>query len=74
MYKWIMPNEYGDKESKIQDLNLHYVGVTRAKDVCYIMNGSRRYRGKQDDYVSAESSPFLDMPGIRERKYDVNWK
>ena len=57
-----------------QDLNLHYVGLTRAKDVCYIMNGSSRYRRKQNDFISAEPSPFLNMPGLAERRYDVIWK
>ena len=74
MYKWIMPNEYGDETSVRQDLNLHYVGLTRAKDVCYIMNGSSRYRRKQNDFIPAEPSPFLNMPGLAERRYDVIWK
>lgn len=74
LYKWVMPNEYGDKETVLQDLNLHYVGITRAKDVCYIMNGSKRYRGKQNDYISAELSPFLQMPGLAERRYNICWK
>ena len=47
LYKWILPNEYGDETSQIQDLNLHYVGITRAIDVCYLMSGSMRYRSRQ---------------------------
>lgn len=74
MYKWIMPNEYGDETSVQQDLNLHYVGITRAKDVCYIMNGTRRYRKRQNDFILAEPSPFLNKPGLVERRYDVCWK
>ena len=73
LYKWIMPNEYGDETSILQDFNLHYVGITRAKDVCYIMNGSRRYRKRQNDFISAEPSPFLNEPGLVERRYDVCW-
>ena len=74
MYRWIMPNEYGDETAILQDLNLHYVGITRAKDVCYIMNGNKRYRSKQNDYISAEPSPFLNKPGLAERRHDVCWK
>lgn len=74
MYRWIIPNEYGDEATVQQDLNLHYVGITRAKDVCYIMNGSKRYRSKQNDYVSAEPSPFIQKPGLAERRHDVRWK
>lgn len=43
MYKYIISDELGDAEEKKQSLNLHYVGITRAIDVCYIMNGTRRY-------------------------------
>lgn len=74
MYRWIMPNEYGDETAILQDLNLHYVGITRAKDVCYIMNGNKRYRSKQNDFISAEPSPFLNKPGLAERRHDVCWK
>jgi len=73
MYKWIIPNEYGGEEEHRQGLNLHYVGITRAKDACYIMNGSRRYRIKHNDFVFAEASPFLEQPGLVERRYDVAW-
>lgn len=74
MYRWIIPNEYGDATSQMQDLNLHYVGITRAIDVCYIMNGTKRYRSKQGDFVTAEPSPFLCKPGLAERRNDVTWK
>ena len=56
-----------------QLLNLHYVGVTRAIDVCYIMNGSRRYRSKYKDFVNADPSAFLNMPGLSERRRNVEW-
>lgn len=74
MYRWIIPNEYGDATSQMQDLNLHYVGITRAIDVCYIMNGTKRYRSRQGDFVPAEPSPFLCKPGLAERRNDVTWK
>lgn len=74
MYRWIIPNEYGDATSQMQDLNLHYVGITRAIDVCYIMNGTKRYRSRQGDFVTAEPSPFLCKPGLAERRNDVTWK
>ena len=73
LYKWIFPYEQGTPEEKRQDINLHYVGITRAKEVCYIMNGTLRYRSKQHDYVKTEPSPFLFLPGLCERRHDVNW-
>ena len=74
MYRWILPNEYGDAAAQMQDLNLHYVGITRAIDVCYLMNGTKRYRSRQGDFVTAEPSPFLFKTGLAERRNDVIWK
>lgn len=74
MYKWVIPNEFCGKLEYQQNLNLHYVGLTRAKDACYIMNGTERYRGRQKDYISAEPSPFLFLPGLESRREDISWK
>lgn len=73
LYRWVFPNEYASDEDKTQDLNLHYVGVTRAKEACYIINGTSRYRKKNDDYIYAEPSPFLDLPGLEERSITEKW-
>lgn len=73
MYKYILSDEWDKKEDIEQMLNLHYVGVTRAIDVCYIMNGSLRYRAKYNDYYSAYPSSFLALPGLTERRRDVCW-
>lgn len=73
LYKWVFPNEYDSDEAKIQDLNLHYVGITRAKDACYIVNGTQRFRSKNNDYIKALPSPFLEYPGVSERRIDVVW-
>ena len=74
MYKYIISDERGDEEQIRQLLNLHYVGVTRAIDVCYIMIGTKRYRAKNDDFYKAEPSSFLDIKGLSERRKDVSWK
>lgn len=73
MYKYIIPNEYGNDQSRLQDLNLHYVGITRAKKACYILLGTKRYRNKQNDYIDAVPSPFLSIQGLGERRNDVVW-
>ena len=44
-----------------------------AIDVCYIMNGTRRYRAKYGDFYDAKPSSFLFMPGLSERRNDVRW-
>ena len=72
MYKWVLSNEYGSEEEKLQNLNLHYVGVTRAIDVCYIMLGSKRYNSKGKCYDALPSS-FLEKQELTYRRLDVKW-
>lgn len=56
------------------DESSKYVGLTRAKDACYIMNGTARFRSKKNDYIFAEPSSFLSKPGLAERRKDVRWE
>ena len=58
---------------KLQMLNLHYVGITRAIDACYFMIGTKRYRQRYSDFYSAYPSNFLIRPGMKERRCDVHW-
>ena len=60
--------------TKVVVVDLHYVGLTRAKDACYIMNGTARFRSKKNDYIFAEPSSFLSKPGLAERRKDVRWE
>ena len=73
MYKYIISDDRGDADEIAQMLNLHYVGVTRSIDVCYIMNGTSRYRRKYNDFVDAYPSAFLNKPGLSERRRNVDW-
>ena len=73
MYKYIIPNEYEDVDAQQQYLNLHYVGVTRAIEACYILVGTKRYRKSKDDFVDALPSPFLSIDGLKERRIDEAW-
>lgn len=51
LYDWTFPRRDVDAEEWKQTLNLHYVGITRAKQVCYIMQGTKRYRSYRGDFV-----------------------
>lgn len=73
LYKWVAPLENISDEEWIQTLNLHYVGVTRAIDVCYLMIGTERYRPRYDDFYHAVPSPFLGLSGTAERRNEVDW-
>ncbi|WP_407545267.1 UvrD-helicase domain-containing protein [Priestia sp. HNGD-A6] len=75
LYKWILPpeGEWVSEEEYVQALNLHYVGVTRAIEACYIMQGTKRYNESRNRYFDAIESPFLsryNTPNLRE---ELNW-
>ena len=73
LYQYIVSDDLGDDEEKTQMLNLHYVGVTRAIDACYLITGTKRYRGRQKDFYTAYPSNFLNRPGMAERRIDIEW-
>lgn len=75
LYKWILPPE-GDwvsEEDHIQALNLHYVGVTRAIEACYIMQGTQRYNESRKRYFEAIESPFLSRHNTPNLREELNW-
>ena len=75
LYRWILPpeGERVSEEDYIQALNLHYVGVTRAIEACYIMVGDQRYRPKQRDFIIAKESPFLFLNNTPNLRKDLKW-
>ena len=56
LYKWIMPKFKGDYT---QDLNLHYVGITRAKQCVILLSSTQRHN--EQGLRGAEDSEFLLM-------------
>lgn len=75
VYRWILPPE-GKRvtiEDYTQALNLHYVGVTRAIEACYIMQGTERYRAKEKDFWEAKESPFLYLHNTPYLRENLNW-
>jgi len=75
-YRWILPPEGRNigHEEKVQALNLFYVGITRASTVCFIMQGTERYRRRQNDYYEAVESPFLNLHNTPDLRKDLIWK
>ena len=61
-YQAVYPNE-------IQDLDLHYVGVTRAKKVCFLITSTQRHNGK-GDLKNSQPSVFLTRNGVNELRED----
>ena len=73
MYKYIISDERGTNSEIEQLMNLHYVGITRAKDACFIMNGTQRYRSRQQDLYPAYPSSFLMKEGLQKRREELIW-
>lgn len=71
-YRFITPRE-DSMANYVQELNLHYVGITRAIEACYIMIGTERYRPRQKDLYPAEESPFLYENNVKNLRIDLNW-
>jgi DNA helicase-2/ATP-dependent DNA helicase PcrA len=62
----VMGESFSDKSypSWEQDLNLHFVGVTRAKTMCLLVHTTQRLNAK-DETKSGEPSAFLRLPGVQ---------
>lgn len=52
-----------------QDLNLHYVGVTRARKACFLVRGTQRTNNR-DMLKMAKDSEFLSLNGIEALRKD----
>ncbi len=74
-YRYIMPPynyENKDYDAYHQSLNMHYVGLTRARKVCYIPLADWRHnaRGKTMEAIPSE---FLQNPGLMSFRREVRW-
>ena len=67
LYEWILPAKRIGEEggwdnqfypSKEQDINLHYVGISRAKQACFLCSSTKRINANQEE-KNGMSSEFL---------------
>ena len=78
MSDWELPYkqiEYGDFNNPQypnweQDLNLHYVGITRARKACYLVRGTQR-TNSYDCLKNAKDSEFLSIHGLDTLRKDI---
>jgi len=72
LYEWVVPqkqpginNDFNNPVygSWNQDLNLHYVGVTRAKKVCVLCTSTKRTNG-QNEIKNGNYSEFLSLNNV----------
>lgn len=74
-YKYIMPPykyEAQDYDAYRQSLNMHYVGLTRARKVCYIPLAAWRHNA-MGNTKQAIPSEFLQKPGLMNLRREVHW-
>lgn len=55
-----------------QELNLHYVGVTRAINACYMLVGSKRF-SSDGRVIQAKPSSFLSLPCLQYIRRNTSW-
>ncbi|MBS2024279.1 MAG: ATP-dependent helicase [Deltaproteobacteria bacterium] len=72
LYEWLLPKKQpgpgNDFDNPIfpslqQDLNLHYVGVTRARKACFLCTSTRRIKSDGDEKKGSPSE-FLNINGL----------
>lgn len=74
-YQYVMPPyKYEEKsyDAFSESLSMHYVGITRARKVCYIPIATYRHNNKGDRY-EAVPSEYLNREGLRELRFNVCW-
>jgi len=62
LYQWIIPSYpaiKGDQKEMVQSVNLHYVGITRAKEACILVSSSKRNDFRNNTIKDAQLSQFL---------------
>lgn len=80
LVEWVFPKRvpganYNDRvyPDLEQDLNLHYVGITRAKNACVLIHTTQRINSL-GAVKRADPSAFLSLPGLDELYKIVNRK
>lgn len=77
LYEWVFPNKrpgpnndfnnpvFGDWK---QDLNLHYVGITRARKGCFFISSTKR-TNNEGSTKNGKDSEFIWVEGIEDLRY-----
>lgn len=71
LYQWTLPSYQavkGDQKEMRQSINLHYVGITRARNACILLTSTQKFDPKNNNVKDATVSEFLtraDLLNIR---------
>ena len=71
LYSYIIPSfgAYDNVTQWNEDLNLHYVGITRAKQVCFLLSSTQRLRPDKPA-LNAKVSEFLSLNNLEEYRHN----
>ena len=79
MYDSVFPGPNRSEHYDVykESLSLHYVGITRARKVCYIPTATHRYKwnSRNRSYypTPAKPSPFFKLRGVERLRREVEW-
>lgn len=62
LYAYIFPQYNASELQEVQDQNLHYVALTRARQACFLCTSTKRHNNS--GCRSASASPFLYRNGV----------
>lgn len=71
LYQWTLPSYQavkGDQKEMRQSINLHYVGITRARNACILLTSTQKFDPRNNNVKDATVSEFLtraDLLNIR---------
>ncbi|WP_454803180.1 UvrD-helicase domain-containing protein [Mucilaginibacter phyllosphaerae] len=74
LYEWILPyKNYADGSypNLSQDVNLHYVGITRAKKCCVLIHTTKRTNYKME-IKNGNPSEFLKFDALNDRRIQLS--
>lgn len=78
LYEWILPKKIVNRyqggtvhPEYDQDLNLHYVGITRARKGCILCTSTHRHTGN-GSVMSGAPSEFFDINGLNTIRRKIN--
>jgi len=77
LYEWGLPSKKVEnnnfKEPLYpnweQDLNLHYVGITRAKKVCILIRSEKRHKSN-GELTNAQDSEFIQLHNVHNLRFN----
>ncbi len=80
LYEWILPSKSPGENNDwdnlvysdwVQDINLHYVGITRARKACILVSSTQRTNNSGANKRGVDSE-FLSINGIEGLRYKSN--